>query len=256
MNRSRSKSNALSTYLGVFVVVLAMITWELLGRSHTSFRLLASSPSLMLAHIAGHPSDVLLSLTSTGIEAALGLILAISIGISFAAVFLYLPRLAQLTYPWFVASQIIPFVCLAPLIILVFGAGPEGKIFLSALMAFFPVLTNLVAGIKAIPRPPMELMQLMKAPRRMVVRHVVVPFSLGYFFAGLRVAAPFSVIGAIVAEFNGADRGIGKDIFISAKRLEPEVMMVGILSGAALSAIIYLIVLCFERSIGEWYWEE
>jgi NitT/TauT family transport system permease protein len=131
----------------------------------------------------------------------------------------------------------------------------KGKIFLSGLMAFFPVLTNLVSGIQSIPRSQLELMEMMKARRLMIVRHVVIPFCTPHFFAGQRVAAPFCVIGAIVAEFNGADSGVGRDIFIAAKRLEPEIMMAGILAGSLLSAVIYGAVVLIEHRIGRWYWE-
>lgn len=255
MRRSKSEFDALSIYIGAGIAALLLVIWEVTARSYQIFRLLFSSPTLIVDHILGHVNYVLWSFTYTGLESVLGLIAATTVGIGFGAVFLYWPRLARITYPWFVGSQIIPFVCLAPLVILIFGVGPSGKVFLSALMAFFPILANLVAGIKSIPSPPLEFMRMMKASRYMVARHVVVPFSLNHFFAGLRVAAPFSVIGAIVAEFNGADVGIGKDIFIAAKRLEPEVMMVGILSGAALSALTYLVVLAVERSLGPWYRE-
>ncbi len=256
MRRSRSEFDALSLYIGVGISALIILAWEFASRSSVTFRLLLSSPTLMLAHIGTDPSAVFLAFAYTGGEAVLGLIIAIAVGIAFGGLLLYWPRLARITYPWFVGSQIIPFVCLAPLVILVFGVGQSGKIFLSALMAFFPILANIVAGIRSVPRAPLELMKMMNAPRYMVARHVVIPFSLTHFFAGLRVAAPFSVIGAIVAEFNGADVGIGKDIFIAAKRLEPEVMMVGILSGAVLSAVIYVVVLGCEKSLGAWYWED
>jgi NitT/TauT family transport system permease protein len=256
LRQSRSDFDVLSLYIGIGLGGLALVAWELSARSSVSVRLLVSSPILIVAHIRDYTAQVLWSLVYTGLEATIGLALATTIGVSFGVLLLYWPRLARITYPWLVGSQIIPFVCLAPLVILIFGVGQTGKIFLSALMAFFPVLANLVAGIKSIPRPPLELMRMMNASRYMVARHVVVPFSLTHFFAGLRVAAPFSVIGAIVAEFNGADVGIGKDIFIAAKRLEPEVMMVGILSGAVLSALIYLVVLGLERCLGPWYWED
>jgi NitT/TauT family transport system permease protein len=256
LKRSRSDFDALSLYIGAGITALVIVAWEMAARSSLSIRLLLSGPTLILTHVSAHASEVLWSFAYTGLEASLGLILATTISMGFGVLFLYLPRLARITYPWLLGSQIIPFVCLAPLIILIFGGGPNGKIFLSALMAFFPILANLVAGIKSIPRPPLELMRMMNASRGMIARHVAVPFSLNHFFAGLRVAAPFSVIGAIVAEFNGADVGIGKDIFIAAKRLEPEVMMVGIISGAVLSALIYLVVLGFERRIGPWYWED
>lgn len=255
LRRSKSDFDMLSLYIGAGLAALILVVWEWSARSSVSVRLLISSPTLIVEHVQDHAAQVLWSFAYTGLEATLGLVFATAVGVGFGVLLIYWPRLARITYPWLVGSQIIPFVCLAPLVILVFGVGQSGKVFLSALMAFFPILANLVAGIKSIPRPPLELMKMMNASKYMVARHVIVPFSLNHFFAGLRVAAPFSVIGAIVAEFNGADIGIGKDIFIAAKRLEPEVMMVGILSGAVLSALIYLVVLGFERSLGPWYWE-
>jgi ABC-type nitrate/sulfonate/bicarbonate transport system permease component len=128
-------------------------------------------------------------------------------------------------------------------------------VFLSALIAFFPILTNVISGIRSVASAPQEMMRIMAAPKAQVIRHVVIPHCTEHFFAGLRIAAPLSVIGAIVAEFNGADIGIGKDIFISAKRLEPELMMSGILAGAILSGLIYGVVLLLERRLGPWYWE-
>ena len=146
-------------------------------------------------------------------------------------------------------------VCLAPMIILVFGPGPSGKVFLSALVAFFPILTNIIAGIRSVPSASQEMMRIMGATKAQAIRHVVIPHCADHFFAGMRIAAPLSVIGAIIAEFNGADVGIGKDIFISAKRLEPELMMSGIAAGAILSGVIYGGVQLLERRLGSWYWE-
>lgn len=256
LNRIKADSDPLSRYIGIALVFVVISAWELTARSSINFQLLVSSPSLICGHIVNNASDVFRAFAYTGIESFFGLMLATAVSIGFAALFLYIPRLAGIVYPWLLVSQIIPFVCLAPLIILIFGSGISGKVFLSALMAFFPILTNLVAGIKSISRSQMELMRILRASRLMTVRHVVIPSCLPNFFASQRVAAPFSVIGAIVAEFNGAEMGIGKDIFIAAKRLEPEIMMVGILSGAILSGVIYSVGLICERQTGKWYREE
>src|SRR2546425_131590 len=99
------------------------------------------------------------------------------------------------------------------------------------------------------------MMRIIGATKSQVIRHVVIPHCTEHFFAGLRIAAPLCVIGAIVAEFNGADIGVGKDIFIAAKRLEPELMMSGIVEGAILSGLIYGAVLLLEQRLGPWYWE-
>lgn len=233
-------------------VTTALVVWETLGSGSTG-RLLISRPSLVAEYAHGHALELARAFAYTAVEASLGMLAAILFSLLFALAAVFVPRITALVYPGLVASQVIPFVCLAPLVILVFGPGPGGKIFLSALMSFFPVITNLLAGMKAVPRPALELMRMMDATRMMTIRHVYVPYALGYYFAGIRVAAPLSVIGAIVAEFNGAAHGIGKDIFISAKRLEPELMMIGIISGSVLSALLFLTTVAGESALGDWY---
>jgi NitT/TauT family transport system permease protein len=244
-----------SRLLGGGLLLTALVTWETVSSYSTSVRLLLSSPALLLDYSAHNWPRILISAGYTGSEAFLGLMLATLIGVGFGALFLYVPNAARIVYPWLLTSQIVPFVCLAPLIILVFGIGMPGKIFLSALMAFFPILTNLVSGVKSVPTSSLELMRIMAAKHATVLRHVVIPHCLYYFFTGLRVAAPFSVIGAVVAEFNGADFGIGKDVYIAAKRLEPEMMMIGIISGATLSGLIYTLIILVEKGLGDWYRE-
>lgn len=255
MTDVRNSREPLAWVIGAALIVFLVVAWEFAGRSSDIVRLLLSRPGLIVSYFGAHSAEVARAALYTGAESFVGLALATAIGLSFAILFLYRPRLANIAYPWLVASQIIPLVCLAPLIILVFGPGPSGKLVLSALVAFFPVVTNLVAGIKNVPRAQLELMEVMAAPRPYTIRYVIVPFCLPLFFAALRTAAPFAVIGAIVAEFNGAEQGIGKDIFIAAKRLEPEVLMIGLFSAAALSGLLYGLILLIERFLGDWYWE-
>lgn len=255
MNEMRRPGEPLAWLVGGVLMAVLIVAWEFAGRSSDIVRLLLSRPLLIAAHMGSHLPEIGRAAMFTGFESLGGLIFATAVGLSFAAVFIYQPRLAGIAYPWLVASQVIPLVCLAPLIILLFGPGPSGKLVLSALVAFFPIVTNLVTGIRTVPRAQLELMEIMAAPRPYTIRYVIIPFCLPLFFAALRTAAPFAVIGAIVAEFNGSEQGIGKDIFIAAKRLEPEVLMVGLLSAAALSGLLYGAILLIEHFLGDWYWE-
>jgi ABC-type nitrate/sulfonate/bicarbonate transport system permease component len=250
LNKPIESLRRFRTPLGSILALLLL--WHFAGSTPTG-RLLISQPALMVSYATLHFDEILHSARTTALEASLGLIGAVLFSLGFGLCTVYAPAIARFTYPWLVVSQIIPFVCLAPLIILIFGPGVSGKIVLSALMAFFPVAIGVLTGIREVPPPPLEMMRMMAARRYMIVRHVLIPYSLPHVFAGLRTAAPFSVIGAIVAEFNGAESGIGKDIFIAAKRLEPELMMFGILTGACLSALLYGIVILAERQLGPWY---
>ena len=255
MTGSRSPRDPVTLIAGGAIAVTTLLVWEISAYFSGTARLLLSSPSRTSVFVAQHIGEATQSFLYTGSESLFGLVLATVFALAFGVVCIYRPRIGSISFPLLVASQVIPLVCLAPMIILVFGPGPSGKVFLSALIAFFPILTNVIAGIRSAPRAPQEMMRIMAAPKEQVIRHVMVPHCAEHFFAGMRIAAPLSVIGAIVAEFNGADMGVGKDIFISAKRLEPELMMSGIFAGAVLSGLIYGAVLLLEHRLGPWYWE-
>lgn len=240
--------------LGTWIVIsaLAVIAWDLMGQTESG-RFLISRPELLLDYVRDNYKSVVRSFGWTLLESSAGLAIAVCFALGIGVASVFMPALTRLTHPLLVASQVIPFVCLAPLIILVFGPGPNGKAFLSSMMCFFPIATSILSGIRHAPKQHLEIMRLMGASKYLLIRHVIAPFTAPHFFSGLRVAAPFAVIGSIVAEFNGANSGIGKDLFISAKRLEPEMMMGALLSAAVCSAFLYGIVILFESSIGPWY---
>lgn len=255
MIRERSMQDPVTIIVGGLIATALLVAWELSADASVTVRLLLSSPWRTCVYVAHHLSEAGQSFMYTGLESILGLAAATIFALAFGLICIYYPRIGGVSFPLLVASQVIPLVCLAPMIILVFGPGPSGKVFLSALIAFFPILTNIIAGIRSVASSSQEMMRIMAAPKSQVIRHVVIPHCTEHFFAGLRIAAPLSVIGAIVAEFNGADIGVGKDIFIAAKRLEPELMMSGIVAGSALSGVIYGVVLLLEKRLGPWYWE-
>jgi NitT/TauT family transport system permease protein len=243
---------------GVFVWgvvgLLALFAWEVIGHTTTG-RLLVSRPALLVEYAGNNGDQILRSAAYTAAEATLGLGIAIIFSLAFGLICIYAPRVASTAHPILVGSQTIPFICIAPLVILSFGPGVSGKVFLSFLMCFFPLVTNIVTGVRRVPRAHLELLTMMNAPRSFVIRNVYLVFGLPFIFAGLRVAAPFCVVGAIVAEFNGAEWGLGKDMFIAAKRLEPELMMLGLTCAILLSAALYGFVLIIESTSGIWYRE-
>lgn len=246
------KEKNISSIPMIIALVVIVFFWHIIGSTITG-KLLISQPLLVIQYSYLHSNEIFESVTVTALESYLGMIIAILFSLVFGFFAVYIPRVTNFAYSFLLASQVIPFVCLAPLIILIFGFGISGKIVLSALMSFFPIVTNILTAMRQVPPPPLELMMIMKASKQLTIRHVFIPYSLPYFFSGLKVASPLAVIGAIVAEFNGAEHGIGKDIFIAAKRLEPELMMFGLIAAAMLSAILFLIVALIENNLGDWY---
>src|ERR1039458_4705772 len=181
MIRSRTARDPLTIVVGFSIIMVTFLTWELTADSSVPVALLLSSPLRTCAYIFRHFSDASHAFFYTGLESALGLAIATLFALCFGVVCIYFPRIGNISFPLLVASQVIPLVCLAPMIILVFGPGPSGKVFLSALIAFFPILTNVIVGIRSVPSASQEMMSIMAAPETQVIKHVVIPHCTDHF---------------------------------------------------------------------------
>jgi len=142
-------------------------------------------------------------------EALLGFVIAAAAGIVAGAVIAQFRVVEQTFYPYLVALQTLPKIAIAPLIIVWFGFGISSKIIVAATVAFFPVLVNVIVGLKAIDPAKLDLMRSLRASRWQTFRLVTFPNALPFVFAGLDIAVVFSVLGAIVGEFVGAQKGLG-----------------------------------------------
>ena len=166
---------------------------------------------------------------------------------------LYVPKLMKYVLPVMVVSQIIPLITLAPLFIILFGLGIESKIMMATLMCFFPIFVNFSNGIKLISKNIQELMFVYNATNLDKIRYMYFPLALPSIISGLKIASTLAVIGAIVGEFNGTEIGIGKNLFIAAKRLEPELMMSSLFLSSLLGGLFYISIVLIEKKIGKWY---
>jgi NitT/TauT family transport system permease protein len=120
-----------------------------------------------------------------------------------------MPRFERVVYPYILALQTIPKVALAPLMIIWVGYGIQSKALTAGLIAFFPILVNVVVGLKTVEPRMLLLMRALKAGHLQTFVKVRLPSMLPYLFAGLETAIIFAVIGAIVGEFIGASQGLG-----------------------------------------------
>lgn len=117
--------------------------------------------------------------------------------------------LETLLMPYIVALQAVPKVALAPMMIVSVGYGIRSKVVLAAIIAFFPVLINVMAGIRSVEQDRIDLMRQLRATRSQTLRWLLLPAAMPAVMAGLRIAATFAMIGAIVGEFTGASKGLG-----------------------------------------------
>jgi NitT/TauT family transport system permease protein len=160
--------------------------------------------------------------------------------------------LERLAAPYLVASQAIPIVAVAPLLVIWFGPGMFSKVLICALIVFFPVLVNTVVGLRAVPENLRDLMHSLHASRAQMLRYLEVPAALPVFLGGLRIGATLSVIGAVVGEFVGSDRGLGFLINVGRGQYDTALVFAAILALVAMALALYGVVVFFESRLLAW----
>ncbi|MCL4560709.1 MAG: ABC transporter permease [Chloroflexi bacterium] len=162
------------------------------------------------------------------------------------------PVAERLLAPYLVASQAIPVVAIAPLLVIWFGSGMFSKVLICALIVFFPVLVNTVVGLRAVPENLRDLLHSMRATRWQILTYLEVPGALPVFLGGLRIGATLSVIGAVVGEFVGADSGLGFLINVARGRYDTALVFVAIFTLVALALALYGAVAAIESRLLAW----
>lgn len=142
-------------------------------------------------------------------EILLGFVIGSGVGLAIGVVVSQMPRVEALLDPYIAALQSVPKVAVAPIIVVWLGFGISSKVMIICLLTFFPVLVTSIAGFKAVDPDRIDLLRSLSATRWQIFRKAKFPSALPYIFAGLNMAAAFSVVGAVVGEFVGAQAGLG-----------------------------------------------
>ena len=155
------------------------------------------------------PLGYYLPLWGTLSNAAIGFAIGVTLGLVIGSLMAEVPAIERLVMPYAFALQSLPKVAIAPLVVIWFGFGDGSKIAISALLSFFPVLINSFTGLRAVEPERLDLMRSLSATRFETYRIVKLPNAAPFIFAGLDMAVVYALLGAIVAEFLGAQRGMG-----------------------------------------------
>lgn len=162
------------------------------------------------------------------------------------------PIIEKLIAPYIVASQSIPIVAIAPLLVIWFGPGLLSKVLICALIVFFPVLINTVVGMQAVPEDLRDLMRSLSANLWQTFTLLELPAALPVFLGGLRIGATLAVIGAVVGEFVGADRGLGFLINIGRNQYDTALVFVAVFTLILLALGLYGSVVWLENHLLSW----
>ena len=156
----------------------------------------------------------------------------------------------RLLSPYLVAAQAVPILALAPLLALWFGPGLTAKVVICALIVFFPVAISTMVGVRSVDARLLELARSLRATRWQVVTTLEIPAALPAIFGGLRVGVTLAVVGAIVGDWTGADRGLGLLVNLARGSLfDIPLLFATLLTIALLGIVLYALVVLVERRL-------
>lgn len=237
----------------ILLLIFAAILWHYFGSNYNHVRMLISSPKLTIDYFIDNSSILLSALFTTFCESVFGLIIATAIAFSLMIFCFYNRRFYNFILPIIISSQVIPLITLAPFFILAFGIGLKSKVALAATISFYPIFLNFSTGYNSISDNIHDFLSLYNTKMHFRILKIYFPLSLQNIFTGLKISATLSVIGAIVAEFSGAEIGLGKNLLMSAIRIEPELMMISIFLSALLGGVLFGSIYILEKLLGKWY---
>lgn len=245
--------------LGLTSLLIGLFAWWLAARMAGLPAFILPSPIDVWRRFLGALADgsLLLHTEATLVEILLGLCL----GVGLATILGYLVAksraLERVLSPYLVASQAIPLVAIAPLLVIWFGPGMFSKVLICALIVFFPVLVNTVVGVRAVPPALHDLMRSLHARPGQILTKLEIPAALPIFLGGLRIGATLSVIGAVVGELVGSDRGLGFLINVGRGQYDTALVFVAIFVLIALALGLYGAVAWMEARALVWQeWRE
>ncbi len=237
-----------------FGVVLLVVIWYLVTKlgDYPAFILPGPAAVMEEMHKIIVNGVLWIHVKATLTEMAGGLALGLGTATILGYILAKSPILERLIGPYIVASQSVPAVAIAPLLIIWFGTGKLSKVLVCALVLFFPVLINTIVGIRSVDAGLKTLMKSLHASRWQTFVMLEVPASLPVLLGGLKIGVTLSVIGAVVGEFVGADRGLGYLINLAKGIFNTSLMFAALIALTAISLTLYLLITALERWLLDW----
>ena len=237
----------------VATLLLAASVWEAWVRLRDVPDYLVPAPSAVVARMAGDPAFFAREGLTTLQGALAGFAVGSTVAIALAVVMAHSRLLERSIFPLAILVKVTPIVAIAPLLAIWFGFGLVPKVFIAALIVFFPVMVNGLLGFRSVSPAALEFLQSLAASRLDVFIKLRLPSSLPYLFAAFKVCIPLSVIGAVVAEWFSGDSGLGRVIQVANNNLDLDTAFGAVFSLAILGIGLYLLTAALERRLLFWH---
>lgn len=234
------------------VLITSFIAWQLIILLFEIPRYILPSPIDILGEISEQWLELLEHLGWTLLEALGGFLIGSGLAFLTSVIFVHIRVVERSLYPWAVVLQTIPIVALSPLFAIWMGYGVSHKMAIATIVSFFPVLVNSTRGLRAISPQAFELMRILSASKMNIFIRLRLPSSLPYLFTGLKVSSTLAVIGAIIAEFNGASKGIGYLVYAAGYRLDTRLIFAGITYSSVAGILFFQFISILEKVLLRW----
>jgi NitT/TauT family transport system permease protein len=249
-----SHQAGLSRWFLPLSLLFGLAVWQALAWSGWQPAFILPSPGQVALRFwqSGTDGTLVRHTLATLEEVLLGLLVGTLLATAMGYLIASSPTLERMLAPYLVASQAIPVIAIAPLLVIWFGPGLFSKVLICSLIVFFPVLVNTVVGLRAVPKNLHDLMRSLHATPLQVLRYLEIPAAMPIFLGGLRIGATLSVIGAVVGEFVGSDRGLGFLINVARGQYDTALVFAAVFTLISLALLLYGVVLLVEHRALAW----
>lgn len=232
-------------YLGAF---LLQLSGDRLAGSKLPY------PHVILDKVLTYPGTIAEATWATGSRAVMGFFIGVAVGLAFGVLMVQARWLEVSVLPYVLASQMIPLIALVPIMRAVFRNPELVRLYLAAYVTFFIVTMAVLKGLKSVDRTSLELMASYNAGRMTILRTLRLPAALPYIFSGLKIAAPLSLVGAIIVDLMGAQNSLGY-LMVAAVAIGPSqapFLWAALIISSVLGLLFARLVTIVERRVSPW----
>lgn len=251
--RSRTSQALIDLIYPVVTLAVVILGWEAWVNWRDVPSYLIPTPSSAFAEMVEQSGFLWDQLWVTAQETIYGYVISVLLGIPIAIAIAGSRFVEKCLYPLLVASQVFPKVALAPVFLIWLGFGIASKVLIVILIAFFPIVVNGVIGLQSVEQEKIYLARSMGASSLKTFTRIKLPHSLPALFGGLKLAAIFAVVGAVVGEFIGADAGLGRTLLLANGNLNTRLLFATIGYLTLFGVAFYLVIDIIERISIPWH---
>ena len=237
----------------VGTVVGLLLAWHFVVVAFAIPSYLIPAPMVVAEHLGENWTFLADHALVTTYETLGGFLMSIAVGVPLAIGIVWSQTLDRAIMPLLVLSQTFPKVAIAPLLIIWFGFGIMTKVIVSFLVAFFPVVIAGVAGMRAVDTEMVELVKAMRGTTFQIFWKIRLPSALPHFFAGLKVAIAFAIVGAVVGEWVGANKGLGHIMLWANANLDTPMLFSVLVILMLIGIVLYYAIVWLERLLIPWH---